>query len=598
MAKVGGMRKPTGKVEHAKDKKKTLKRLWQYLRKYKLLLFIAVILTITSNVCALINPVISGRIIDTIDKDNINFDYVHKYIAIMILLYSANFLFTFLANIIMTTVSKRIVFNMRHESFDTISRMPVSYFDHNQIGDILSKMSYDIDTVNTSLSTDFVTIFSSFVTIIGSLILMIYISWILCLIFVVTIPLSFIFSKLMLKKLHPLFRARSYALGSMNGYSEEMITGIKTIKCYSLEEYTIGKYTIENKKATDAMYTADYYGCMMGPSINFINQFTLAMICVFGSILNVYRGFSYGSITSFVQYSRKFSGPINEMANIATDIGSAIAAAERVFDLIDTSPEIINDKKEAKDINYTDGDIKFNHIKFGYTSDIVLHDFNLTVHPGERIAIVGKTGAGKSTIINLLMRFYDINEGDILIDNISTKDISRQSLRKQFSMVLQDTWLFEGTIYENLAYGNSNVTKEDCVEACKKAHIHSFIMQLPKGYDTVLKENGGNISKGQKQLLTIARAMLVKSSILILDEATSNVDTRTEMDIQDAMNQLMKGKTSFIIAHRLSTIKNADKILLLDKGDVIEIGSHNELMQKKGKYYQLFMSQYDNPLEQ
>jgi ATP-binding cassette subfamily B protein len=331
----------------------------------------------------------------------------------------------------------------------------------------------------------------------------------------------------------------------------------------------------------------------MGPTMNFINQFTTALICVVGALLCIYEGFTYGYISAFTQYSKKFAGPINEMANIATDIGSALAAAERVFALIDEAPENVNDNKDAKEIITTEGKIKFDHVKFGYTDTPVLKDFSLDVLSGKKIAIVGKTGAGKTTIINILMRFYDINSGKITLDDIDTKDITRSSLRHQFAMVSQDTWLFEGTVYENLAYGNPFVTQDDVIEACKKAHIHSFIMQLPNGYSTILKENGGNISKGQKQLLTIARAMLLKSSILILDEATSNVDTKTEMDIGDAMNKLMEGKTSFIIAHRLSTIKNADTILLLSNGDVIEMGSHNELMAKQGQYYNLFISQYD-----
>ena len=601
MPKVGGMRKAneSGRVEHAKNKKKTLKLLWSYLSRYKLLLTLAIIFTILSSVAGLIAPFITGQMIDyikkSIEENERNFYFfgvIHKF-YILISLYTANFVFQFFAHIIMTKISKNIVFKMRQESFDSISRMPVSYFDHNQIGDILSKMSYDIDTVNTSLSNDFVTLATSSIVVFGSFGMMLYISWKLCLIFVFTIPLSFIISKWRLKKTQPLYRKRSRSLGILNGYSEEMITGVKTIKCYSMEEYTFEKYKVLNKDAQDAMYKADYTACATGPTVNFINQLTLALICIFGSILNIYEGFSYGKISSFVMYSRKFSGPINEMANIATDLGSALAAAERVFELINTPPEIINDNKDSITISSSKGKIDFENVKFGYTDQIVLHDFSLNVSPGEKIAIVGKTGAGKTTIINLLMRFYDINSGKILIDDIESKNITRESLRKQFSMVLQDTWLFEGTIFDNLRYGNPSATDEECIEACKNAHIHSYVMQLPNGYNTIIKENGGNTSKGQKQLLTIARAMLVPSSILILDEATSNVDTKTEMDIQDAMNKLMQNKTAFIIAHRLSTIKNADKILLLDHGDVIEIGNHKELMEKKGKYYNLFISKYN-----
>ena len=594
MAKVGGMRKAgsNGRVEHARDKKKTLKRLWRYLKKYKLFLLFATLFTITSSVCGLINPFISGKIIDELKDNEIDFSIIKYYIMIMVVLYTMNFILQYFAHVFMTKVSKNIVYNMRHDSFDSISRMSVAEFDNKQIGNVISMMSYDIDTVNTSLSNDFVQIVTSSLTVIGSFAMMVYISWKLCIIFLVTIPVSVIVSKMRLKKTHPLYRKRSEALGVLNGYSEEMITGVKTIKSYSMEEYTLYKYKELNQNASDAMYNADYEACATGPTVNFINQITLALVCVFGSILNIYEGFSYGNISSFVLYSRKFSGPINEMANIATDIGSALAAAERVFELIDVPAEIINDTGVIN-IENVKGNISFKNIKFGYTKKTVINDFSLDVSHGERIAIVGKTGAGKTTLINLLMRFYDVNDGQIIIDGISIKDITRSSLRKQFSMVLQDTWLFEGTIFENLKYGNPNATDEECIEACKNAHIHSFVVQLPNGYNTIIKENGVNISKGQKQLLTIARAMLVKSSILILDEATSNVDTLTEMDIADAMNKLMKNKTSFIIAHRLSTIKSASKILLLDDGDIIEIGTHDELMKRKGQYYNLFISQYD-----
>lgn len=598
MAKVTGMRKPSGKVEHAKNKKGTLLRVLKYLSKYKGLLIFAIIITIIYNLLALVTPLLSGRLLDYLkDRVDNNFDIdyvvVWQYIITLISIFTLLFVLTYIGNLIITRVSKKIVATLRHDSFDSLSRIPVSYFDHNQIGDIISIMSYDIDTVSTSLSNDVVTIFSSFIQITGSLILMIIISWKLCLVFAITLPLSVLFSRIMLKKLHPLFRTRSNKLGIMNGYSEEIITGIKTIKSYSKEDYTLEKYKVVNKDAADAMYKADYHGCIMGPTMNFITQFTTALICVVGALLCIYEGFTYGYISAFTQYSKKFAGPINEMANIATDIGSALAAAERVFALIDEAPENVNDNIDAKEIITTEGKIKFDHVKFGYTDTPVLKDFSLDVLSGKKIAIVGKTGAGKTTIINILMRFYDINSGKITLDDIDTKDITRSSLRHQFAMVLQDTWLFEGTVYENLAYGNPNVTQDDVIEACKKAHIHSFIMQLPNGYSTVLKENGGNISKGQKQLLTIARAMLLNSSILILDEATSNVDTKTEMDIGDAMNKLMEGKTSFIIAHRLSTIKNADTILLLSNGDVIEMGSHDELMAKQGQYYNLFISQYD-----
>ena len=378
----------------------------------------------------------------------------------------------------------------------------------------------------------------------------------------------------------------------MNGYVEEMITGTKTIKAYGNEKYVIDNFSDKNIYASDAGYEAEYMAALTGPGVNFVNNLSLALISVFGAILHIYQGFSLGKISSFVLYSRRFSGPINEFANIFTDLQSALAASERVFELIDEDPETLDNLDAISEI--TKGEtVSASHIKFGYYKEkTIIHDLSFEARPGERIAIVGPTGAGKTTIVNLLMRFYDIDSGDILIDDNSIYNIKREVVRKNYSMVLQDTWLFQGTVYENVSYGMENVTLADVKRVCKIAKIDNFIECLPNGYDTLLIEGGVNISKGQKQLLTIARAMLEDSKMLILDEATSNVDTRTEINIQNAMQELMKGKTSFIIAHRLSTIQNADLILVVKNGDIIEKGKHNELLKAGGFYSELYYSQF------
>ena len=481
---------------------------------------------------------------------------------------------------------------MREDVFNHLTELPVRYFDSHQTGDIVSRISYDIDTVNASLSTDLLQIATSAITVGGSLIMMILISPELVLVFAVTIPTSIFFTRYMVRKVRPLFRKRSIKLGELNGYVEEIITGQKTIKAYHQEETMIGRFDQRNKEAVDAYYMADYYGSMTGPSVNFINNLSLALISTFGAILFLFGHISLGNLSSFVLYSRKFSGPINEMANIISELQSACAAAERVFRLIDEPPET-PDLPQALEVTSVDGRVDIEHVKFGYDPQrTIIHDLNLTAKPGSLVAIVGPTGAGKTTIINLLMRFYDPDSGEIRLDGHEIRHITRKSLRLSYAMVLQDTWLFHGTVFENIAYGKKGATLEDVTAAAKAARIHHYITRLPDGYDTILNEDGMNISQGQKQLLTIARAMLLDARMLILDEATSNVDTRTEQQIQAAMRTLMEGKTCFVIAHRLSTIQNADTILVVRDGEIVEQGNHQELMQRGGVYAGLYRSQF------
>ena len=577
-----------------KNTKYALKRIADYLLKFKWWLIIALILTILSNVFSLLGPLLSGYAIGAIElgEGKVNFDEMYKYAILLIVFYILSSVFSYILALLMMRISKKIVFKLREDAFRKILMLPVSYFDTNQTGDIISKISYDIDTINTSLSTDLIHISTSIITVIGSFVSMLFISPLLVLIFVVTIPISLFFTRYMIRKTSTLFRKRSYELGQLNGFVEEKFTGIKSIKAYGITMEIEEKFDKQNKEATNASYLAEYYSSSTGPGVNFINNLSLSLICIFGSLLFIFTDFSLQQMSSFVLYSRKFSGPINEVANIFTDLQSALAAGERVFNLIDETTEL-PDKEEAKDLEEVKGLIEFKKVDFSYVvNKPIIKNLNFKAKPGEVVAIVGPTGAGKTTIVNLLMRFYDINSGTIMLDNTNIYDIKRRDLRFAYTMVLQDTWLFEGTVFENLAYGKEDATLDEVINAAKLANIHGFIKRLPNGYNTVLSDNGINISKGQKQLLTIARAMLLDAKMLILDEATSNVDTRTEIKIQDAMKNLMKDKTCFIIAHRLSTIKNADLILVVKDGNIIEQGNHQVLLKQKGFYYELFNSQF------
>ena len=596
-SRMGRMGK-RGNEQKPKDVKYSIKRLWQYLYKFKGWLLLAFLLTIFSNAFALVGPKLLGRAIDAMDlvdefeKHYVDFDTIFLMAGLMASFYVLSGILNYILSRIMIKIGKKVVFKMREDAFAKIQILKVSYFDSNQVGDIISKMSYDIDTINTSLSSDVISIVTSFITIVVSLIMMITIKPILVLVFAFTIPLSLLFTRFMLKKTGVYFKQRSITLGQMNGYAEEMITGNKTIKAYVQEDRINDDFDNYNNNATKAAYRAEYLGSITGPGVNFINNLSLTLVCIFGTILVLNNMISLGDMGSFVLYSRKFSGPINEIANIFVDLESALAASERVFNLIDQEPEAI-DKEDAIIID-ANGDIEFKNVSFSYDeSRTIIDNLSFSVKRGETIAIVGPTGAGKTTIVNLLMRFYDIDSGIIKVDDIDINDIKRDSLRNNYTMVLQDTWLFHGSVYENVSYGKKDATIEDVIRVCKAAKIHNFIMHLPEGYDTILIEGGTNISKGQKQLLTIARAMLLDKKMLILDEATSNVDTQTELKIQDAMKELMKGKTCFIIAHRLSTIQNADLILVMNNGKIVEKGKHNELLSQAGFYKELYYSQFN-----
>lgn len=607
---------PNANEENKKLDRKTTGKIFRRLAGYVLkewpLFVCAILLTLLSNQLSLLGPLYSGEAIDAIaDVGGVNFPVVWENVIKMLACYASSAVMAYLLAVLMIRFSQRIVYRMRKQLFEKLTSLPVNYFDTHATGDIISRISYDIDTVNASLSHDLVQVMTSLYTVIGALIFMWRISKPMILVFVITVPTSILFTRYRSKKVRPLFSKRSHKLGELNGYAEEMISGCRTFQSYHREEEIERRFDERNKDAMDAYYRAEYYGATLGPSVNFINNLSISLVMILGGILYMFSQngnfttilpdgtveysmffITLGGVSQFVQYSRKFAGPINEFANILHEFQSAFSAAERVFRVLDEEPERA-DKDNALTLSEVSGDVKFDDVVFGYIPEKpILHGISVHAKPGKTIAIVGPTGAGKTTIINLLMRFYDVNGGNILVENTDIRDIRRDSLRRAYTMVLQDTWLFHGTIYQNIVYGKENATMEEVKAAAKAARIDSYIEHLPDGYDTVLSDEGVNISKGQRQLITIARAMLSDSPMLILDEATSNVDSRTEIKIQEAMNALMTGRTCFVIAHRLSTIQNADLILVLQNGKITEQGNHDELMKQGGFYSTLYNSQF------
>jgi len=582
-----------------------LLRLSKYVMHYWYLFLPAVVMTFLSNQLALLGPKYSGDAIDAIAlPDGVRFDTVWASVWKMLVCYVASALLSYILATLMIFMGQKIVATMRKQLFEKLTVLPVNYFDTHPTGDIISHISYDIDTVNSSLSHDFVQIMTSIYTVLGSLIFMWNISKPLIIVFAVTVPVSVIFARYSSGRVRPLFSLRSKKLGELNGFAEEMLSGCRSIQAYAREDVIGKRFNSRNTDAMDAYYNADYYGCIIGPMMGLINNLSISLVMMLGGILYLYSQsgavsagsmffISLGGVAQFVQYSRRFAGPINEFANILHELQSAFSAAERVFRIIDEEPEK-EDAPGAKVLDRVEGRVSLKNVKFGYTEDkTILSDVSFEAEPGQTIAIVGPTGAGKTTLINLLMRFYDVNEGSIEVDGVDIRNITRESLRKAYTMVLQDTWLFKGTIFENIAYGKEGATEEEVRAAAKAARIDSYIESLPDGFDTVLTDDGVNISKGQRQLITIARAMVSNSHMLILDEATSNVDSRTEIKIQEAMTELMKGRTCFIIAHRLSTIRNADCILVVRDGKITESGNHDELMEKGGFYSSLYNSQFN-----
>lgn len=581
-----------------RDAKGALRRILRYLMEYRWWVLLFLCCTLFANIGNLLGPRFAGKAIGVVEAGSsqgpghVDMAAVGRYALLMLVCYAGGSVMSFLVNIGMMRVGRRVARNMRRDIFNKLMTLPVGYFDRNQAGDIISRVSYDVDVVCTSLSTDVIQIVTSTVTVAGSFLMMCAISLPLVLCMAATIPVSILFTRYMGRKTRPLYAKRSAAYGKMNGFAEEMFTGQRTILAYAQEDRVCEDFSRINRAAAEAYRDADGLGMTMGPTIGMISNFGLAAIGTGGAILYMLGVVGLGQISSFVLYSRKFSGPINEISNIVNEIFSALAASERVFRLLD-EPEEVADIYGAEELSECSGHVRTEDVSFGYEPEkTILHRLNFEAKPGQTIAIVGPTGAGKTTIINLLMRFYDPGAGCIYVDGAEHRAYTMDSLRRSYAMVLQDTWVFRGTIFDNIAYGKENATMDEVVRAAKAARIHGYIMRLPQGYNTVISEDGGNISKGQKQLLTIARAMLYDTHMLILDEATSNVDTNTERQVQKAIRSLMAGKTCFVIAHRLSTIQNADHILVVDHGDVVEQGTHEELMAKKGFYQRLYASQF------
>lgn len=596
--------KETVTPEKKTSRRRVLLRVLGYIAEHRWLMLLSLAIMIIANVITLLAPYYSGLVINAVEPGagKVDFGTVGHYCILLVIIYAVGAALTYLLSFMMVKISQRISARMRRQMFEHLTELPVSYFDNHQTGDIISHISYDIDTVNSSLSNDLLQIVTGVITVVGSLVMMLSISPALSLVFVVTVPISLLFAKYRTQKVRPMFRKRSKKLGELNGYAEEMLSGQRTIKAYGAEEVIVGRFDTHNTDACEAYFRADYHGSVIGPTMIFINNLSLTLITVLGGVFYLFSitdvswplwlVIDLGMVSAFVQYSRKFFGPINEFANILSEIQSATSAAERVFALLD-EPTEPKDSEGAEVLSRVDGDIRMKDVHFGYTeAKEILHGVDIHAEKGKTVAIVGPTGGGKTTLINLLMRFYDYQSGEITLDGKPLPSLTRDSLRAAYTMVLQDTWLFCGTVYDNITYGTDGATREEVIAAAKAARIHDFITSLPKGYDTVLSDDGVNISKGQKQLITIARAMLSRAPILILDEATSNVDSRTERLIQEALYALMEGRTCIVIAHRLSTIQNADKILVVRDGKIEESGTHDQLLARGGFYASLYNAQF------
>lgn len=601
---MGSFGKP---VEKAKNFKGTLRRLLNYLKPQRTKFIIVFIFAILSTVFSILGPKIMGKAITKVAEGfgakmlalqmhkpvpQLDFSYIGQIVLILLGLYLISAVFSYLQQYIMAGVAQRTVYNMRKEVYDKLSRLPLQFFDSRTHGEILSRVTNDVDNISTTLQQSLTQLITSMVTIIGVVVMMLSISPLLTLIVILTLPLYVVVTMNIAKRSQQHFAAQQKSLGDLNGHVEEMYAGHKLVKAYGREHESIVTFNSINDRLYTAGYKAQFISGIIMPLMRFVSNLGYVLICVVGGVFATRGLINIGDILAFIQYSRQFTMPIVQTANIANIIQSTIASAERIFELLDESEELV-DRVESKVIALPKGNVRFENVDFSYIEEeSLIKALNIDVKQGNTIAIVGPTGAGKTTLVNLLMRFYEISTGKITVDGVDIRDLKRGALRSMFGMVLQDTWLFNGTIMENIAYGREGATEEEVIQASKAAHAHHFIKTLPDGYNTILNEEASNISQGQKQLLTIARAILADPAILILDEATSSVDSRTEVYIQRAMNELMQGRTSFVIAHRLSTIRDAEMILVMNKGSIIETGNHVELLAQNGFYADLYYSQF------
>jgi len=594
---------PMGRMpaEKPKDFKGTMKKLLTYIKPFIPQIIVVFIFAIVSVIISIQGPKILGKIITKLYEGlvskatggSIDFDYIAKTILVLLLIYGASSIVSFVGGFIMSGIAQKVSYSLRKEISEKINRLPLKYFDRMTHGEVLSRVTNDVDTVSQTLNQSLFQMVTSFTTLIGVLVMMLTISWFMTLIAVLIVPVSVIFISVIVKQSQKYFRSQQESLGKVNGHVEEIFSGHNIMKAFNGEEKAINEFNQINDQLYKAAWKSQFLSGMMPPVMSFIGNIGYVFVTILGGWLTIKGSIKVGDIVSFVQYVRNFQQPIGQVAQVANILQSTAAAAERVFAFLAEEEEPKDIENPASTENIV-GEVKFEHVHFGYNPEnIIINDFSAVIKPGQRVAIVGPTGAGKTTIVKLLMRFYDLNSGNIYIDGINSKDFRRNDLRDMFGMVLQDTWLFNGTIMENIRYGRLDATDEEVIQAAKAAHAHHFIKTLPDGYNMVLNEEANNVSQGQKQLLTIARAILSDPKILILDEATSSVDTRTEVLIQKALNNLMKNRTSFIIAHRLSTIRDADLILVMKNGDIVEQGKHEELLKAGGFYAQLYYSQFE-----
>lgn len=591
-----------GAGEKAKDFKGTMKTLLSYLGKYRFAIILVVVFAIGSAAFSIIGPKLLGNATTEIfeglvgkitGQGGIDFGVIGSTLIFLLFLYAVSAIFSFIQGILMTNVSQKVSYQLRKALSEKIHRIPMKYFDGKTHGEVLSRVTNDIDTLSQSLNQSMTQVITSITTVIGVLIMMFSISWLMTLVALLILPLSLFLVAGVVKKSQKYFQAQQEYLGHVNGQVEEVYGGHSIVRAFNREEEVVKEFNQYNNTLYESAWKSQFLSGMMMPIMTFIGNISYVIISILGGYLAVKQTITVGDIQSFIQYVRSFNQPIAQVAQVANMLQSTAAAAERVF-------EFLNEEEEDQTvtnpvhIDNLEGNVTFDHVRFGYIPEkTIIHDFSAKIEQGQKIAIVGPTGAGKTTMIKLLMRFYDVTDGAILIDGHNVKDFNRSELRDMFGMVLQDTWLFNGSIMENIRYGRVEATDEEVIAAAKSAHAHHFIKTLPAGYQMELNEEASNVSQGQKQLLTIARAILADPKILILDEATSSVDTRTEVRIQKAMDNLMRGRTSFVIAHRLSTIRDADLILVMKDGDIVEQGNHEQLLEKNGFYAELYNSQFE-----